>query len=270
MLLEKIAHSASPTTSDTVKEVPLTYSQAVKKENVKKSTSVLIIRSKDEKESNFDVMKNIKGKINPATDKIGVNYTKLIKNGMLVNCTDDDSLQKLKGAVASKFERKYEILTPKPLRPRLIIPDVDKSVQSKEEFMQHIEQGNPILSASDIKVTNDISQYCAAKVFSSIGKKTPIAVRFSTVGGESGSADTVRDPRGFAVKFYTEDGIWDLVGNNTPIFFIRDPVLFPSFIHTQKRNPQTHLKDPNMFWDFISLRPEITHQVMFLFSDRGK
>ncbi|VEN55345.1 unnamed protein product, partial [Callosobruchus maculatus] len=119
------------------------------------------------------------------------------------------------------------------------------------------------------EVTDDISQYCAAKVFSSIGKKTPIAVRFSTVGGESGSADTVRDPRGFAVKFYTEDGIWDLVGNNTPIFFIRDPVLFPSFIHTQKRNPQTHLKDPNMFWDFISLRPEITHQVMFLFSDRG-
>nr|CAI5856926.1 unnamed protein product [Callosobruchus analis] len=154
LLLEKIAHSASPTTSDTVKEVPLTYSQAVKKEGVKKSTSVLIIRSKDEKESNFDVMKNIKGKINPATDKIGVNYTKLIKNGMLVNCTDDDSLQKLKGAVASKFERKYEILTPKPLRPRLIIPDVDKSVQSKEEFIQHIEQGNPILSASDIKVVS--------------------------------------------------------------------------------------------------------------------
>nr|CAI5830632.1 unnamed protein product [Callosobruchus analis] len=154
LLLEKITHSTSPTTSDTVKEVPLTYSQSVKKEDVKKSTSVLNIRSKDEKESNFDVMKNIKGKINPATDKIGVNYTKLIKYGMLVNCTDDDSLQKLKGAVASIFERKYEILTPKPLRPRLIIPDVDKSVQSKEEFIQHIEQGNSILSASDIKVVS--------------------------------------------------------------------------------------------------------------------
>lgn len=88
-------------------------------------------------------------------------------------------------------------------------------------------------------------------------------------GGESGSADTARDPRGFAVKFYTDDGIWDVVGNNTPIFFIRDPILFPSFIHTQKRNPQTHLKDPDMFWDFISLRPETTHQVMFLFGDRG-
>ena len=88
-----------------------------------------------------------------------------------------------------------------------------------------------------------------------------MAIRFSTVGGESGSADTARDPRGFAMKFYTDDGIWDLVGNNTPIFFIRDPILFPSFIHTQKRNPQTHLKDPDMFWDFITLRPETTHQV---------
>lgn len=119
------------------------------------------------------------------------------------------------------------------------------------------------------EVTNDISKYCKAKVFSEIGKRTPIAVRCSTVGGESGSADTVRDPRGFAVKFYTEEGIWDLVGNNTPIFFIKDPLFFPSFIHTQKRNPATHLKDADMFWDFISLRPETTHQVMFLFSDRG-
>lgn len=96
-----------------------------------------------------------------------------------------------------------------------------------------------------------------------------MVARFSTVGGESGSADTARDPRGFALKFYTEEGNWDLVGNNTPIFFLRDPVLFPSFIHTQKRNPQTHLKDPNMVWDFFTLRPETTHQVCFLFSDRG-
>eukprot|EP01097_Dermamoeba_algensis_P008352 TRINITY_DN553_c0_g1_i1.p1 TRINITY_DN553_c0_g1~~TRINITY_DN553_c0_g1_i1.p1 ORF type:complete len:500 (-),score=117.33 TRINITY_DN553_c0_g1_i1:134-1633(-) len=119
------------------------------------------------------------------------------------------------------------------------------------------------------EVTHDITQYTKAKLFSQVGKRTPIALRFSTVGGESGSADTARDPRGFAIKFYTEEGNWDLVGNNTPIFFIRDPILFPSFIHTQKRNPQTHLKDANMFWDFISLRPETTHQVSFLFSDRG-
>uniref|UniRef100_A0A4W2EHB0 Catalase n=1 Tax=Bos indicus x Bos taurus TaxID=30522 RepID=A0A4W2EHB0_BOBOX len=119
------------------------------------------------------------------------------------------------------------------------------------------------------EVTHDITRYSKAKVFEHIGKRTPIAVRFSTVAGESGSADTVRDPRGFAVKFYTEDGNWDLVGNNTPIFFIRDALLFPSFIHSQKRNPQTHLKDPDMVWDFWSLRPESLHQVSFLFSDRG-
>ncbi|XP_048767510.2 catalase-like [Ostrea edulis] len=117
--------------------------------------------------------------------------------------------------------------------------------------------------------THDITKYTKAKPFEFVGKKTPLAVRFSTVGGESGSADTARDPRGFAVKMYSEEGNWDLVGNNTPIFFIRDPMLFPSFIHTQKRNPQTHLKDPDMFWDFITLRPETTHQVSFLFSDRG-
>ena len=121
------------------------------------------------------------------------------------------------------------------------------------------------------EVTNAcfIKSICRAKMFEHNGKLTPLAVRFSTVGGESGSADTARDPRGFAVKFYTEEGNWDLVGNNTPIFFIRDPILFPSFIHTQKRNPVTHLADPDMFWDFISLRPETVHQVSFLFSDRG-
>lgn len=119
------------------------------------------------------------------------------------------------------------------------------------------------------EVTHDITRFTKMKMFEHIGKKTPMAARFSTVGGESGSADTARDPRGFALKFYTEEGNWDLVGNNTPIFFIRDPLLFPSFIHTQKRNPKTHLKDADMFWDFITLRPETTHQVSFLFSSRG-
>ncbi|CAI2330214.1 unnamed protein product [Caenorhabditis sp. 36 PRJEB53466] len=119
------------------------------------------------------------------------------------------------------------------------------------------------------EVTHDITKYCKADIFSKIGKQTPMLIRFSTVGGESGSADTARDPRGFAVKFYTEEGNWDLVGNNTPIFFIRDPIHFPNFIHTQKRNPQTHLKDPNAMFDFWLQRPEGLHQVMFLFSDRG-
>jgi len=119
------------------------------------------------------------------------------------------------------------------------------------------------------EVTHDITHLTKAKFLNQVGKKTPVFVRFSTVGGEKGSADTARDPRGFAVKFYTEEGNWDMVGNNTPVFFIRDPLKFPDFIHTQKRNPQTNLPDPDMFWDFISLVPESLHQVTILFSDRG-
>lgn len=94
-------------------------------------------------------------------------------------------------------------------------------------------------------------------------------VRFSTVAGELGSQDTVRDVRGFAVKIKSSEGVWDLVGNSLPVFFIRDARLFPSFVHTQKRNPQTHLKDPNMAWDFFTLRNESTLMVLHLYSDLG-
>ena len=119
------------------------------------------------------------------------------------------------------------------------------------------------------EVTHDVTQYTKAAFLSQIGKQTPMFARFSTVGGEKGSADSARDPRGFALKFYTEEGNYDLVGNNTPVFFIRDALKFPDFIHTQKRNSQTNLKDENMFWDFLSLTPESVHQVTILFSDRG-
>ena len=118
-------------------------------------------------------------------------------------------------------------------------------------------------------VTHDLTQYTRAKVFSQIGKQTRVFMRMSTVGGEKGSADTERDPRGFAMKFYTEDGNWDLVGNNTPIFFVKDPKKFGDFIHTQKRDPRTNCKSPTMMWDFWSLNPESLHQVLFLMSDRG-
>lgn len=118
-------------------------------------------------------------------------------------------------------------------------------------------------------VTRDITQYTGAKLFNEVGKQTPIFMRFSTVGGERGSADTARDPRGFALKFYTEEGNWDIVGNNTPVFFIRDPMKFPDFIHTQKRLPQSNLKSAQMMWDFWSHSPESLHQVTILFSDRG-
>jgi len=119
-------------------------------------------------------------------------------------------------------------------------------------------------------VTNgEISKYTKADFLSTEGKTTPMFIRFSTVAGELGSADTVRDPRGFAVKFYTDEGNYDLVGNNTPVFFIRDAIKFPDFIHTQKRHPQTHLKNPTAVWDFWSLSPESLHQVTILMSDRG-
>ncbi|MBI1357504.1 MAG: catalase [Acidobacteria bacterium] len=118
-------------------------------------------------------------------------------------------------------------------------------------------------------VTGDITHYTKAKLFSEVGKQTPLLVRFSTVAGERGAADAERDVRGFAVKFYTEEGNWDLVGNNTPVFFVRDPYKFPDFIHTQKRDPRTNLRNPIAMWDFWSLSPESLHQVTILFSDRG-
>lgn len=118
-------------------------------------------------------------------------------------------------------------------------------------------------------VTHDITQYTKATLFSEVGKKTDVLARFSTVGGERGSADAERDPRGFSLKFYTEEGNWDMVGNNTPVFFVRDAIKFPDFIHTQKRCPAMHTKDHTMRWDFWSLSPESLHQVTILFSDRG-
>src|SRR5882757_1463408 len=118
-------------------------------------------------------------------------------------------------------------------------------------------------------VTRDITKYTTAKIFEKIGKKTEMLARFSTVAGEKGSADTARDPRGFALKFYTEEGNWDMTGNNTPVFFVRDPLKFGDFIHSQKRIPQTNLRSPTVMWDFWSLSPESLHQVTILFSDRG-
>ncbi|MFW6356979.1 MAG: catalase [Spirochaetota bacterium] len=118
-------------------------------------------------------------------------------------------------------------------------------------------------------VTHDITKYTRAKVFSQVGKKTELLARFSTVAGEHGAADAERDVRGFAVKFYTEEGNWDMVGNNTPVFFVRDPLKFSDFIHTQKRDPRTNLRNPTAMWDFWSLSPESLHQVTILMSDRG-
>jgi catalase len=118
------------------------------------------------------------------------------------------------------------------------------------------------------EATEDVSQYTKAGLFTK-GKDTRLIIRFSTVAGELGSADTARDPRGFAIKFYTEEGNYDLVGNNTPVFFVRDPQKFQDFIHSQKRRADNHLRDNNMQWDFWTLSPESAHQVTILMSDRG-
>ncbi len=118
------------------------------------------------------------------------------------------------------------------------------------------------------EVTEDVTQYCKAD-FLKPGKRTPMFARFSTVAGEQGSADTVRDPRGFALKFYTDEGNYDMVGNNTPVFFVRDPSKFQDFIHSQKRLPDTNLRSNDMQWDFWTLSPESAHQVTWLMGDRG-
>ncbi len=119
------------------------------------------------------------------------------------------------------------------------------------------------------ELTADVTQWTRAAFLNTVGKRTPVLIRFSTVAGEQGYADTVRDPRGFAIKFYTEQGNYDLVGNNTPIFFVRDPSKFQDFIHSQKRMSGNGLRSNNAQWDFWSLSPESLHQVTFLMSDRG-
>ena len=118
-------------------------------------------------------------------------------------------------------------------------------------------------------VTQDITRFTKAKLFSAVGKKTPTFVRFSTVAGERGAADAERDIRGFATKFYTEEGNWDLVGNNTPVFFFRDPLRFPDLNHAVKRDPRTGMRSAQNNWDFWTLLPEALHQVTIVMSDRG-
>ncbi|WP_339717566.1 catalase, partial [uncultured Sneathiella sp.] len=141
--------------------------------------------------------------------------------------------------------------------------------QNRERIPERVVHAKGWGAHGTFTVTQDISRYTRAKIFSEVGKKTPMIARFSTVAGEKGAADAERDVRGFALKFYTEEGNWDLVGNNTPVFFVRDPLKFPDFIHTQKRHPRTNLRSATAMWDFWSLSPESLHQVTILMSDRG-
>ncbi len=141
--------------------------------------------------------------------------------------------------------------------------------QNRERIPERVVHAKGWGAFGTFTVTHDITRYTRAKIFSEVGKKTELIARFSTVAGELGAADAERDVRGFSVKFYTEEGNWDLVGNNTPIFFIRDPLKFPDFIRTQKRHPKTNLRSATAMWDFWSQSPESLHQITILMSDRG-
>ncbi|MBB2205335.1 catalase [Gluconacetobacter takamatsuzukensis] len=141
--------------------------------------------------------------------------------------------------------------------------------QNRERIPERVVHAKGSGAYGTFTVTGDVARYTRAAIFGEIGRTTEVLARFSTVAGERGAADAERDVRGFALKFYTDEGNWDLVGNNTPVFFIRDPMKFPDFIHTQKRHPRTNMRSATAMWDFWSLSPESLHQVAILFSDRG-
>lgn len=141
--------------------------------------------------------------------------------------------------------------------------------QNRERIPERVVHAKGSGAYGTLTVTGDAARYTKAAFLSEIGKTSEVFLRFSTVAGERGAADAERDVRGFALKVYTEEGNWDLVGNNTPVFFLRDPLKFPDFIRTQKRHPATNLRSPTAMWDFWSLSPESLHQITILFSDRG-
>jgi catalase len=165
-----------------------------------------------------------------------------------------------------------QALTAGPRGP-LLMQDVQLLEQmqhfNRERIPERVVHAKGSGAYGSFTVTHDVTAYTRAAFLAEVGKKTDVFLRFSTVAGERGAADAERDVRGFALKFYTEEGNWDLVGNNTPVFFIRDPYKFANFIHTQKRHPQSNLRNMDMQWDFWSQAPESLHQVTILFSDRG-
>ncbi|MFI6521810.1 catalase [Spirillospora sp. NPDC050679] len=140
---------------------------------------------------------------------------------------------------------------------------------NRERIPERVVHARGAGAYGHLEVTDDVTSYTHAAFLSEVGKRTEVFLRFSTVADSLGGADAVRDPRGFAVKFYTEEGNYDLVGNNTPVFFIKDPLKFPDFIHSQKRDPFTGVQEPDNVWDFWSRSPEATHQVTWLMGDRG-
>ncbi len=158
-------------------------------------------------------------------------------------------------------------------RGPLLMQDVQLLEQmqhfNRERIPERVVHAKGSGAYGTFRVTKDVTKHTRAAFLGKVGKETEVLARFSTVAGERGAADAERDVRGFALKFYTDEGNWDMVGNNTPVFFVRDPYKFQMFIHTQKRDPKTNLRNMDMQWDFWSLCPESLHQVTILFSDRG-
>lgn len=183
----------------------------------------------------------------------------------------DEKSKKLTTATGCPIGRQHS-LTAGPRGP-VLMEDVELLQQmqhfNRERIPERVVHAKGSAAHGTFTVTNDVTKYTKADFLSEVGKKTDTFLRFSTVAGERGAADAERDVRGFALKFYTDEGNWDMVGNNTPVFFVRDPYKFQQFIHTQKRHPKKNVRDMDMQWDFWSLCPESLHQVTILFSDRG-
>lgn len=185
--------------------------------------------------------------------------------------TNPDSCPHLTTAGGAPIARQHA-LTAGPRGP-VLMQDVALLEQmqlfNRERIPERVVHAKGSAAFGTFTVTHDITRHTKADFLSKVGKKTDVLLRFSTVAGERGAADAERDVRGFAIKFYTDQGNWDMVGNNTPVFFVRDPYKFANFIHTQKRDPKTNLRDNDIQWDFWSQCPESLHQVTILFSDRG-
>ena len=182
------------------------------------------------------------------------------------------STKKLTTAGGSPVPDNQNVMTAGPRGP-LLLQDVwllEKLAHfDREVIPERRMHAKGSAAYGSFTVTHDITRYTRAKIFSQVGKKTDLFLRFSTVAGERGAADAERDIRGFAVKFYTEEGNWDLVGNNTPVFFLRDPLKFPDLNHAVKRDPRTNMRSARNNWDFWTLLPEALHQVTIVMSDRG-
>jgi catalase len=181
-------------------------------------------------------------------------------------------MKKLTTAAGAPVVDNQNVLTAGPRGPQLLqdIWFIEKLAHFDREVIPERRMHAKGSGAyGSFTVTHDITRYTKAKIFSKVGKKTDLFVRFSTVAGERGAADAERDIRGFAMKFYTEEGNWDLVGNNTPVFFLRDPLKFPDLNHAVKRDPRTNLRSALNNWDFWSSLPEALHQVTIVMSDRG-